>query len=108
MAGEPGQGMDLSGDARTGCLGNSAVPGLKIRRESEVPFPAESELPLPANLGNVFPKRTSIGRASAFEVHTRPEARRLALTARETRPRFRDRLLGEQDPPARHCCPEIR
>lgn len=46
--------------------------GAETRREKEVPFPAECELPLPANLRNVFPRRTLIAQGSAVEAHSRP------------------------------------
>ena len=37
----------------------------RIRTDSRVPVPAELAIPLRANLGNVFPRRTPFGRASA-------------------------------------------
>ena len=67
------QGTDLSGDTRTGCLGNSVGPGLELDVRMRFRFPRKVSLPLPADLRNVFPRRTPIGRASAVEVHARPQ-----------------------------------
>ena len=49
--------------------------GAQNRPRNKFPFPAESELPLPANLSRMFPRRTPVGWTSAVDVHSRPDAR---------------------------------
>jgi hypothetical protein len=63
--GDARQGTDLPGDARSGRLGSRVGSGLKFDVRMRFRFPRKVSLPLPANLRNVFPRRTPIGRESA-------------------------------------------
>ena len=96
--GDARQGTDLPGDARSGRLGSRVSSGLKFDVRMRFRFPRKVSLPLSANLRDVFPRRTPIGRLSVIEGHSRPNSSLLSALCQPTpvHPLFRFRNLQSE------------